>query len=417
MQYQLEINRGRQYEVAVIGGGTAGVFAAIAAARSGARTVLVEKNSRLGGTVTGAGVNYPGLFFAWGRQIIGGPCWEAIERTAALGGAVLPQITYKPKRHYLEQIHLNKAVYIKVLNDLCREAGVTVLTDTMLSHAVERAEGVQLLVTDKAGLMAIDCGVAVDCTGDADLARLLGYPCQKSEPQQPATPDNRIAGYDMDKLDKEALRKAWAAHPFSHKVTFDRLMYYLNIHKLDCHVDSIDADLPEGRAALEVRAVDELFEYLRFLRGIAGLEGLYLESLADETGVRETNRILGEATVTAEDYVAGRRYPDAVCYAFYPIDLHVEKGIEQVFLKEEVVPTVPYGALIPQNARRLLCAGRMVSSDTYANSALRVQAPCMAMGQAAGVAAALAVKQDCFVKDVALPALRRGLEGIGAILP
>ncbi len=417
MKYELNIERSKNFDVSVIGGGTAGVFAAICAARSGAKTVLIEKNSRLGGTVTAGGVNYPGLFFAWGRQIISGPCWEAIERTAALGGAVIPEISYKPKQHYLEQIKLSKPIYLKVIGDMCREAGVTVLTGSMVSYASESEQGVTLLITDKRGLCEIRCGAAVDCTGDADLARLLSYPYQKSESQQPATPDNRIAGYDMREVDMATLRTAWSEHPFSRKVTFDRLMYYLNGHKIDCHIDSIDAHLPEGRAQLEERAIDELYEYLRFLRGIKGLENLHFDYLADECGVRESVRIEGEETVTAEDYVAGKHYPDAVSYAFYPIDLHVEKGIEQVFLKEEVVPQIPYGALVPKNASRLLCAGRMVSSDRYANSALRVQAPCMAMGQVAGVAAALAVKSGCNVKDVDFEELCCLLKQLGAIVP
>jgi hypothetical protein len=105
--------------------------------------------------------------------------------------------------------------------------------------------------------------------------------------------------------------------------------------------------------------------------------------------VRETVRIVGEYTVTAEEYVRAEKYEDAICNAFYPVDLHVEHGIEQVFLADGLVPSVPYRALIPKGSKRLLVAGRCISSDTYANSALRVQAPCMAMGQAAGVAAAM----------------------------
>lgn len=90
----------RKFDVAVIGGGTAGVFAAISAARTGAQTLLVEKNSMLGGTVTVAKVDFPGLFFAWGKQIIDGPCREAIKRAEALGGAKIPEVSYKPKKHW-----------------------------------------------------------------------------------------------------------------------------------------------------------------------------------------------------------------------------------------------------------------------------------------------------------------------------
>lgn len=110
-------------DVVVVGGGTAGVFAAISAARTGAKTILIEKNSMLGGTITAAAVNFPGLFFAWGNQIIDGPCWEAIERTIELGGARMPKISCQPVNHWEEQILLNRFVYTYVLNEMCREGG------------------------------------------------------------------------------------------------------------------------------------------------------------------------------------------------------------------------------------------------------------------------------------------------------
>lgn len=113
----------KMMDVVVVGGGTAGVFAAISAARTGAKTILIEKNSMLGGTITAAAVNFPGLFFAWGNQIIDGPCWEAIERTIELGGARMPKISYQPGNHWEEQILLNRFVYTYVLNEMCRESG------------------------------------------------------------------------------------------------------------------------------------------------------------------------------------------------------------------------------------------------------------------------------------------------------
>lgn len=417
MIHNIAVNRRSDFDVAVIGGGTAGVFAAISAARMGARTVLVEKNSRLGGTVTAAGVNYPGLFHAWGRQIIGGPCFEAIERVAELGGAVMPQITYKPKRHWMEQIRVNKLIYTKVINDMCREAGVEVLTDTMLSYAEEREDGVFFLLTDKQGLREIHSEIAIDATGDGNLALMLGYACEKSPIQQPATPDNRITGYRIDEVDREELRQKWSECPLSSEVTFERVTYYLDFHKLDCHVDCKDAETAKGRAELEVRAVETLWQYISALRRVKGLEGLKVDHLSDETGVRESVRVVGEHRISVEEYVSGVHYEDSVCYAFYPVDLHVAGGIEQTFLADGVVPKIPYRALIPKGARRILCAGRMVSSDTYANSALRVQAPCMAMGQVAGAAAALCARNAWDVKDVNMDALKNDLLRLGAIVP
>ena len=127
-------------------------------------------------------------------------------------------------------------------------------------------------------------------------------------------------------------------------------------------------------------------------------------------------RIDALTNVTAEDYVAGRKYDDSVCYAFYPIDLHTDHAIKQVFLSEGVVPCIPYSALIPKNSRFILAAGRCVGSDTDANSALRVQAPCMAMGQAAGAAAAIMAENGSDNRiDVNL--LKESLKKLGAIVP
>ena len=417
MKIELETKRKSVFDVAVIGGGTAGVFAAISAAKTGVKTVLIEKNSRIGGTITSGGVNYPGLFYAWGKQIIGGPCWEAIERTAALGGAAIPTFVYKPAHHWQEQILLDKVVYTKVLYDMCREAGVTVMTSAMLSAASEAEGGVSLLVTDKAGILSVEAKAAIDATGDATLATMLGYETVRSEIQQPATLDNHLVGYRKSDVDLADLKEKWEASPLSKKAPLSRVLWYLDIAKINSHVDSVSVDLPECRARLEERAIDELYLHIALLRTVRGLENLSVDRVADEVGVRETVRVVGEHIVTVEEYVRGEKYEDAICNAFYPVDLHVEQGIEQTFLADGVVPTIPYRALIPKGAKRLLVAGRCLSSDTYANSALRVQAPCMAMGQAAGVSAALAAKDEKNVRDLSLEKIRGALSSIGAILP
>ena len=417
MKIEMEIKRREEYDVAVLGGGTAGVFAAISAARTGAKTVLIEKNARLGGTMMAGGVNYPGLFFAWGKQIIGGPCWEAIERTAALGGAKIPQISYKPAHHWEEQILLDKLIYTKVLYDMCREAGVSVMTNAMLSAACEGEDGLSLLITDKAGLLAMEAKAAVDASGDASLAAMLSYETVRSQIQQPATLDNHLVGYEKDKVDLKDLKEKWEKSPISKRSSYERVLWYLDIEKINSHVESVMAEHPENRAALEETAIEELYAHLAALKTVRGLENLSVDRLADEVGVRETVRIVGEHTVTVEEYVRGEKYGDAIAYAFYPVDLHVAHGIEQTFLADGVVSTIPYRALIPRGAKRLLVAGRCLSSDTYSNSALRVQAPCMAMGQAAGVSAAIAAKDRESVLDIPIEKIRASLADIGAILP
>jgi hypothetical protein len=144
---------------------------------------------------------------------------------------------------------------------------------------------------------------------------------------------------------------------------------------------------------------------------------LTVDTFASETGVRETKRVVGKHIITAEEYINGYVYPDSVCYAFYPIDLHVERGIKQRFHEENVVSKVPYRALIPKKSRRILCVGRCVSSDTYANSALRVEATCMAMGQAAGAAASVMKRECADAADITHKGLCDMLHSIGAIVP
>lgn len=420
MKTFIETKRECSVEVAVVGGGTAGVFAAISSARTGARTILIEKNSMLGGTVTSASVNFPGLFFAWGEQIIGGPCWEAIERTIELGGAKMPEISYKPEKHWYEQITLNRFVYTYVLHEMCRESGVEVLTNAMPVKASEDEEQVLLLVGCKDGAYAIHSKIVVDATGDANLTQLLGYPCEKSVVQQPATLQNHISNYNFYNIKRDKVAEALLyaqTYGLSESVTTDQVMHYLWKQQIDIHTSSRDADTSVGKTQLEYDALSDLMKWYRFLRTIEGLEELSVDFIAEETGVRETNRIIGEGQIIAEDYLRGDFYDDSVCYSFYPIDLHVEKGIEQTHLQEGVVPKIPYRALIPQHAKRILCAGRMVSSDKYANSAVRVQASCMAMGQVAGCAAAICANTNQYVSDVDYKQLCRQLKNLGAITP
>lgn len=417
MQYSCDIKRTVSADVAVIGGGTAGVFAAISAAKTGAKTVLIEKNNILGGTVTVANVNYPGLFFAWGKPIIDGPCMEAVRRTIKAGGAVMPKISRKPEYHWQEQILLNRFIYTAVLFQMCDEAGVTVLCSAMISDVAEEKNGLCLIVTDKSGLLQVKAKKAIDATGDANLCQIAGYAVEKSAEQQPATLQNHISGYDISSIPTEEIRNGFSRACLPDFVTADDLIRYLRIQKIDMHVASVDADTSEGKTALEKRAYYQTLKAYEYLRSIKGLENLRIDFAAEETGVRETNRIVGESTVTEEDYIGGKLYPDSVCYAFYPIDRHVPDGIVQRFHEEDVTAKIPYRALIPKNSKHILCAGRCISSDTFANSAVRVEAVCMATAQAAGCAAALAAESGTDVKEVPYPSLCRALEAIGAIVP
>lgn len=412
-----------QKDVVVIGGGTAGVFAAVSAADAGASVLLVEKNGVLGGTMTVGGVNFPGLFHAWGKQIVGGHAWEAIERAEVLGGAKVPSVVYKPERHWHMQIRLNDFIYRVVLDELCEKYGVHVLMHSMLADIIEEENGATLLIAQKEGALLVRAKKVIDATGDANVCNMLGYALRKSEQLQPVTLAAKLVGYDKKALDYEEIQTLCEAEirkgTMPELITAEKLTSFLMRGDFEpMHIRCVmDADGSQGRSGLERKARKELLQVLCFLRTLPGCEKLEVQEVRTECGVRETVTIVGEYTVTAKDYLSGKVYDDALCYAFYPIDLHVSYGIKQIFLEENVIPTIPYRAMIPKGAKHIYAVGRCVSSDRDANSALRVQAVCMAEGQAAGCAAAIAAKEDAAVKDADIEKIKKELVRQGAILP
>ena len=422
MQKELDFAFGGAYDVIVVGAGIAGVFAAISAARRGAKTLLVEKNALPGGTMTAAGVNYPGLFHAWGKQIIDGPCYEAIRRAEAMGGAVIPEIVERPQAHWMLQIRLNPFAFVSVCEEMLLESGVTVRYHAAPVWAECSGDGVQLGVAGKGERLCFSAGVLIDATGDADMTTLCGFATERSETLQPATLIQDIAGYDRDKIDAGRVAELYAAALANGTLAEGDLQYNdpmkaFREGRISMHIGGYDASSIAGKTALELAARAMLKRILSFLRTVPGGEGVYVRSFAPECGVRETKRIVGEGYMSVDNYLSGYVYPDAVAYCFYPVDLHEKVGVHQIHLQPGIVPTIPYTALIPQGADRLLVAGRCAAGDTEANSAYRVQAACMAMGQAAGVAAAIAARMGVSVRQVPLGALRQELEALGAIVP
>lgn len=422
MKYNIEFLTGGEYDVITVGAGTAGIFAAISAARSGAKTLLIEKGSLPGGTITAAGVDYPGLFHAWGKQIIDGPCYEAIRRTAELGGAVIPEIEEEPEEHWMMQIQLNPFMFTAVCEEMLKEAGVKVCYHCSPVFVECAADGVRLGVVGKAERVVYTSKMIIDATGDANIAEMAGYATEQSEVLQPATLIHNISGYDINDIDAEIVEKMYKKAiedgtliegDFQHNEAFKAF----KDKRISMHIHGFDASSFSGRTELEIESRATLKRVLEFMRSVPGGEKIYVSRFAPECGVRETKRIIGEGKMTVENYVSGYVYPDAVAYCFYPVDLHEKVGIHQIFLEKGVVPTIPYSALIPQNSDRLLVAGRCAAGDTEANSAYRVQAPCMAMGQAVGVAAAIAAKSGVSVREIPLDKLRDSLEKLGAIVP
>ena len=371
-------------DVLIVGGGTAGTIAAVQAGRAGAKTLLVERGSLLGGTATTGGVAFPGLFDAWGEQVIAGIGWELVRKSVELDGGVLPDFNTVPEHHWQNQVHINPYVYTLLAEEACVAAGVE-MAYYEFPHSIEASDtGWVVECVGPGTRRRVRCRQIIDCTGGASVVGILGLPRLRDDETQPGSLLFKLGG--ARQVGREQLDQ-------------------LYVHGADSStsVTLTKANMDGRRSLLErLRAEGEQARLLH---------------LQPETAHRESYRIEGETMITVDDYRAGRLYDDAICYAFYPVDLHTRDGVRPEPLDEGVVPTIPLRALIPRGSRNLMVAGRCVSSDRLANSGLRVQAPCMAMGQAAGAAASLAAQRRTTPLEVPLDDIRAVLREHGAIVP
>jgi len=412
-------------DVVVVGGGSAGVPAAVQSGRAGARTVLLEAAHQVGGNTTTGGVNFPGLFHAWGRQIIAGAGWDIVTNSVAMDGGKLPDFTRPTgKRHYDHQVLINIPLYAALSEEALINAGVTIKYHTAPMAIVSEKGGWTITTAAVGETRKIYCKQIIDCTGNGAVAGLLGLERLQGDERQPGTFVYRIQpNTDPSKIDAKMLQERYAEALKSGALQENDTRWGISAFikgggNTANYVVGADNSTSDLRIETNIRGRQAMLRMLRFLKSVPGLEKVTLQSMSAEVGIRETYRVLGEYVMTQEDYTSGRIWDDSVCYAFYPIDLHDKKtGVKPAHLKEGIVPTVPLRALIPKGSRNLLVAGRCLSSDRLANSALRVQATCMATGQAAGAAAALAVQKGVTPGEVPIEEIKALLRASGAIVP
>lgn len=369
-------------DVLVVGGGTAGTIAAIQAGRAGASVLLLERNSQLGGTMTTGGVAFPGLFDAWGKQIIAGIGWELVKESVELDKGPFPDFAKVPQRHWHNQVYTNQFLYAILAEEKCVAAGVKIAYYEFPQAVTKTDTGWQVDCVGFGTKRRVNCKQIVDCTGGAEVVGMLGLPRQRDEERQPGS----------------FLFMMGEAHDPGRN----------QIHRLYVH----GADSTNSRTVTEANLAGR-----KSILAKVRKDGKRLMHLQPETGFRESFRILGETVVTVNDYRSGKKFDDAICYAFYPVDLHTKTGVKPDPLKPGILPTVPLRALIPKDSRNIMVAGRCVSSDRLANSGLRVQAPCMGMGQAAGATAALAAKAGTTPLEVPLKEIHDLIRAHGAIVP
>ena len=314
------------YDVAVIGGGPAGSVAAIQAAQLGARTLLVEKTGMLGGTTTSAGINVPGLFHAWGRQVIDGIGWQLVNRAVQLVGDRLPDFTRYDRAPSMLQVRVNAAVYAALLDEAVLGSAATLALHTMLAAVGRQDSEWRVTLCGKEGLRDERARVLVDCTGDANAVALAGFELERNTELQPGTLNVSLSGYDPAGLDYALLDRAYqdavaagSLLPGDLAMHGDGVRTFLRQRgENSMNITGIDASTSAGRTAAEVTARAVLMRIYRFLRGQPGLENLTIDFTAAECGIRESCTIRGKKRITARDYASGRWWEDAVLLQLLP---------------------------------------------------------------------------------------------------
>ncbi|OPZ28113.1 MAG: dihydrolipoamide dehydrogenase [Lentisphaerae bacterium ADurb.BinA184] len=415
------------YDVVVVGAGTAGVIAAIQAGRAGAATLLIEKNGIAGGTLVAGGINYPASFHAYDKLVIAGIGWELCCRARQEVGEPPPRPRSDNWHAGAGILHfgVNPAVFAALADEMLLSAGVEILYHAMPAAARPTADGWQLSVCTKTGLRDVTAKVVVDCTADANVVTLAGLPVERNPELQAATLVVRTAGYDDKALDYEAIQRAFESEVAAGRMRHTdpgwsrgRFEFFLKGYGGNrLHITGVDGRTSEARTEAEIEGRRTMLRLLRFCRRQPGLENFVIASCAMECGIRETVTIKARKTVTVHDLESGRLWEDAVCYTFYAIDIHRADHTHYRRIEPGVHPTIPLGAMLPADGRGLLVAGRCVAGDQEANSLFRVEASCMAMGQAAGAAAALAAARGQDVAQVPITAIHALLREHGAIVP
>jgi hypothetical protein len=419
-------------DVLVCGGGMAGTVAAVAAARAGARVLLVERWGFLGGSATAGAV---GQFVGWetaaGRQVIHGLAEEVVRRLERHGGSGGHTHFTMSTGHRMDQVSYDPERLKLVLDEMATEAGVRLLFHATVLDVVRQGAAIDaVMVLTKAGPLEIRPRIVIDGSGDLDLLARAGadfLPLEPDEAPQPATMMFRFGPIDFGRfgaltaaelqalcrqgVESGALARA-ALHQSRIPGTDDG---WFNISRV-----SLDATDPFALSAGEVEGRRQAFAAAGFLAGhVPGCEGGRLVALAAQLGIRESRRVRGDLVLTADDLRAERRFSDAIAVGAYPMDIHPAKGTGLHFetLDGDRSYEIPYRCLVPVGLDNALVAGRGISASHGAHASTRVMPTTMAIGQAAGIAAALACTGNGGTRQVDPALLREGLRQEGAFLP
>lgn len=444
-----EIQVRKEVDVLVVGGGPSGITAALAAVEDGLNVLLLDSRSFLGGNMT-IGLPILGFLGQKGNQIIKGIPQKFIDRLKAVDASS----EHRPCPLHMSLTLVEPEAVKTVALEMLQEAGVEVMFYTFCSDVVMEGDELKgIIIESKAGREAILAKTIIDCTGDADVAYRSGVPCEYGNETGGVQPPTLM--FCLGGVDTEKLRLSIAEEPRTYLTDFipaeyfgqnnqfivvglrsliqkaaeeglhlpvERTIIITGLRKGEAwinmtRINGVNGTDPESLSHGETEGRRQIHDIQKYLiEYVPGFENAYFLKTAPFVGIRETRRINGRYTMTQEDILSCRHFEDAIAVASYPLDIHHPDGGGCTLTWCGDCYDIPFRSLIPQKVKNLIVAGRSISTTHEAMSAIRVMAPCMAMGEAAGRAAKLAIRTGVPVGEVSVEQLQAELVESGAFL-